>query len=219
MSAWKGGEFFLKEEMAVAISPMDIHLKEFSTVDTGGYSKEDVDSFLDTLADELERLINRTQELEDFIKVMKRKVSRYDEMEQTLQNALMNAQKSAGNILQDARNQAASIIKKAQDRSDRILEDMQKEKAGLLDSFSSIREQIIDKIPQMRELLEKSQGLVQEFEVTTRKAEISVPSAASKPEEPEESKPPEAEEGETEWEPGEEGTGEKTEEEDKPSWR
>lgn len=203
----------MKEEMAVAISPMDIHLKEFSTVSTGGYSKEEVDSFLDTIAGELERLVNRTQELEDSIKAMRQKVARYDEMEKTLQNALMNAQKSAGNILQDARNQAAAIINKAQDRSDRILEDMEKEKESIVASLTSIKDQIIGNIPQMRELLDKSQGLVREFEIAAGKAEIKVPPEAK------EAKPEVSEGGETKWEPGEEAAGEAQGGNDTPSWR
>ena len=35
---------------------MNIHLKEFSTVSTEGYDKEEVDSFLDAVADELEKI-------------------------------------------------------------------------------------------------------------------------------------------------------------------
>ena len=101
----------MKEEMAVAISPMNIHLKEFSTVSTEGYDKEEVDSFLDAVADELEKLANKNKELEEAVTRMDRKVSQFDEMQKTLETALMNAQKSAGNILQEARSQAAAIIK------------------------------------------------------------------------------------------------------------
>jgi DivIVA domain-containing protein len=103
--------------MVMVISPMDIHLKEFSTVSTDGYNKEEVDSFLGSVADELERLANHNKELEGMVSGMEQKVSQFDEMQQTLQNALMNAQRSAGSILQEARSQAAAIIKKAQDRS------------------------------------------------------------------------------------------------------
>ena len=165
---------FLKEEMVMAISPMDIHLKEFSTVATGGYNKEEVDSFLDTVADELEKLSKRNQELEEAVSSMRQKVSRFEEMQKTLETALASAQKSAGNILQEARSQAAAIIKKAQERSDRILEEMERERQRVISSISALRQQIIDQIPSMRELLNKSQGLLNEFEAHTRKVEIQV---------------------------------------------
>ncbi|RJP30965.1 MAG: DivIVA domain-containing protein [Actinobacteria bacterium] len=159
--------------MAVAISPMDIHLKEFSTVSTEGYDKEEVDSFLDGVADELEKLANKNKELEDAVASMDRKVSQFDEMQKTLQTALMNAQRSAGNILQEARSQAAAIIKRAQDRSDRILEDLEREKTHILSSFSAIRDQIVQQISPMRGLLVKSQSLLIEYEEYTTKADLA----------------------------------------------
>lgn len=156
----------------MAISPMDIHLKEFTVVTTGGYDKEEVNSFLDAVAEELERLAGRNQELEETVAAMRQKVAQFDEMQKTLQTALTNAQKSASNILQEARNQAAAIIKKAQERSGRILEEMEKERERILSSINSVREQIIDQIPRMKELLEKSRSLIIEYEEYTRKAEI-----------------------------------------------
>jgi cell division initiation protein len=158
--------------MAMVISPMNIHLKEFSTVSTDGYNKEEVDSFLGAVADELEKLTNRNKELEDLVTDMKQKVSQFDEMQQTLQNALMNAQKSAGNILQEARSQATAIIRKAQERSDHILEEMEKEKERILASFTAVSGQIEQHIPQMRVLLEKSQSLVEEYEGIAKKANL-----------------------------------------------
>ncbi len=163
----------MKEEMAVAISPMNIHLKEFSTVSTEGYDKEEVDSFLDAVADELEKLANKNKELEEAVTRMDRKVSQFDEMQKTLETALMNAQKSAGNILQEARSQAAAIIKRAQDRSDRILDDLEREKTHILSTFSAIRDQIVQQISPMRELLLKSQSLLIEYEEYTTKADLA----------------------------------------------
>lgn len=162
----------LKEEMVMAISPMDIHLKEFSVVGAGGYDKQEVDSFLDAVADELERLANRNKELEDLIAGMHQKVSQFDEMQKTLQTALTSAQKSAGNILQEARGQAAAIIKKAQERSERIVAEMERDRERIISSIASVREQIMEQIPRMRELLEKSQRLLGEYEECTMQAEV-----------------------------------------------
>lgn len=175
--------------MAVAITPMNIHLKEFSAVGSDGYNKEEVDSFLDVVADEVEKLANKKQELEETVTGMSRKVSQFDEMQKTLQTALMNAQKSAGSILQEARSQAAAIIKRAQDRSDRILADLEREKTLMLSTYSAMREQIVEQIPPMRELLLKSQSLLIEYEEYTAKADLA---AAAEPAGLEEDAPPQA---------------------------
>ena len=107
----------------MAIGPMDIHHKEFSTVRMGGYNKEEVDSFLDMVADELDRLLHRNQEQAELVEGMRQKASQYDNMQQTLQNALINAQKSADNIVQEARKQAEAQIREAQEQGNRIIEE------------------------------------------------------------------------------------------------
>ncbi len=157
----------------MAITPMDIHLKEFSTTSTEGYDKEEVESFLEGVAEELEKLSKRNKELEESLAKIMQKASQFDEMQNTLQTALMNAQKSAGNILQEARSQAATIINKAQDRSDRILKEMEKEKERLLSSFMAIRDQVLEHIPSMRELLDRSRDLLREYEELAKKADIA----------------------------------------------
>ncbi len=197
----------------MAITPMDIHLKEFRTVPTGGYDKEEVDSFLDLVADELEKALNRVKELEETLEAMKAKVLHYEDMQQTLQTALTSAQKSAGDILQEARNQAAAIIKRAQERSERILQEMRKEKESILSSFFAIRDQIVEQIPQMREVMEKGFSLIQELETQAKKAllrdvekEVLSAPAPETSAVSEESKPEAKGEGEIESKPVEEKT-------------
>ncbi|MBC7254139.1 MAG: DivIVA domain-containing protein [Actinobacteria bacterium] len=151
---------------------MDIHHKEFSTVRVGGYNKEEVDSFLDMVADELDRLLHRNQEQAELIESMREKVAQFDSMQQTLQNALINAQKSADNIVQEARIQAEAQIREAQERSLRILEEAKAERERILQSYSGIREQVLRYIATIREMLDKNQGLIREYEARLASAEV-----------------------------------------------
>ena len=156
----------------MAIGPMDIHHKEFSTVRVGGYNKEEVDSFLDIVADELDRLLHRNQEQAELIESMREKASQFDSMQQTLQNALINAQKSADNIVQEARIQAEAQIKEAQDQSLRILEEAKSERSRILETYSGIREQVLRYIANIRDMLEKNQLLIREYETRLAAAEV-----------------------------------------------
>jgi len=156
----------------LAIGPMDIHHKEFSTVRVGGYNKEEVDAFLDIVADELDRLLHRNQEQAELIESMREKASQFDSMQQTLQNALINAQKSADNIVQEARVQAEAQVKEAQDQSLRILEEAKAERSRILESYSGIREQVLRYIATIRDMLEKNQVLVKEYENRLVAAEV-----------------------------------------------
>jgi cell division initiation protein len=182
----------LKEAVDLAISPMDIHHKEFSTVRMGGYNKEEVDSFLDMVADELDRLLHRNQEQAELMESMRQKAAQFDNMQTTLQNALINAQKSADSIVQDARSQAEAQIKEASQQRDKIMEEASTERVRISQSFTGIREQVLRYIATIRELLDKNQDLVKEYESRLSASELKeqpMPSVAAVPPEPSPSQP------------------------------
>jgi len=161
----------------LAISPMDIHHKEFGTVRMGGYNKEEVDSFLDMVADELDRLLHRSQEQAELVESMRQKAGQFDSMQQTLQNALINAQKSADNIVQEARAQADAQMKEAQEQSQRILDEAQSERTRISQSFESLRDQVYRYITTIRELLDNNQAMVKDYEARLAASELKEPPA------------------------------------------
>jgi len=162
----------LKEAVELAISPMDIHHKEFGTVRMGGYNKEEVDAFLDMVADELDRLLHRNQEQAELVEAMRQKATQFDSMQQTLQNALINAQKSADNIVQEASNQAASQMKEAQEQGAHMLEEARNESVRISQNFTGIRDQVFRYLATIRELLDKNQALVKDYETRLNAAEL-----------------------------------------------
>ncbi len=156
----------------MAIGPMDIHHKEFSTVRVGGYNKEEVDAFLDMVADELERLLHRNQEQAELVESMRQKANQFDSMQQTLQNAIINAQKSADNIVQEARTQAEAMLKEAQEQSLRMLEEARAERSRISQTFAGIREQVMGYIATIKELMEKNQAMIRDYEARLSAAEL-----------------------------------------------
>ncbi len=163
----------------MAIGPMDIHHKEFSTVRMGGYNKEDVDSFLDLVADELDRLLHRGQEQAELLESTRQKAAQYDSMQQTLQNALINAQKSADNIVQEAKAQAEAEIRQAREQSLRILEEAQSESSRISQSFEGVREQVRRYMATMRELLVNNQAMIDDYEARLASKEPREQSSAA----------------------------------------
>jgi cell division initiation protein len=161
----------------LAISPMDIHHKEFGTVRMGGYNKEEVDSFLDMVADELDRLLHRSQEQAELVESMRQKAGQFDSMQQTLQNALINAQKSADNIVQEARAQADAQMKEAQEQSQRILDEAHSERTRISQSFDSLRDQVYRYVATVRELLDNNQAMIKDYEARLAASELKEPAA------------------------------------------
>ena len=172
----------LKEAVELAISPMDIHHKEFGTVRMGGYNKEEVDAFLDMVADELDRLLHRNQEQAELVEAMRQKATQFDSMQQTLQNALINAQKSADNIVQEARTEAEGQLKEAQEQSGRLLEEAKNESGRISQNFAGIRDQVFRYLSTIRELMDKNQALVKDYEARLNAAELKEPARAPIPE-------------------------------------
>ena len=95
------------------ITPMDIEQQEFSR-SFRGYSEEEVDDFLDKIVKDYEELINENVKLNEDIEKMQEKLKEFNQIEETLRNSLLNAQKSAEEIKGRVENEAKVIIEKAE---------------------------------------------------------------------------------------------------------
>lgn len=104
------------------LTPLDIHHKEFSHA-LRGYNEVEVDEFLDQVADELERLFKENIDLSEKIDALESKVREYQDMERTLHNTLVSAQKSADEIAQKAQREAESVLKEAEVKAKEIIHD------------------------------------------------------------------------------------------------
>jgi len=94
------------------ITPMDIEQQEFSR-SFRGYNEEEVDDFLDKIVKDYEELINENVRLNEEIEKMQEKLKEFSEIEESLRNALLNAQKSAEEMKGRVESEAKIIIEKA----------------------------------------------------------------------------------------------------------
>ena len=95
------------------ITPMDIEQQEFSR-SFRGYSEEEVDDFLDKIVKDYEELINENVRLNEEIEKMQEKLKEFSQIEESLRNSLLNAQKSAEEMKGRVENEAKVIIEKAE---------------------------------------------------------------------------------------------------------
>ena len=75
------------------ITPMDIHNKTFSK-QIRGYSSEEVNSFLEELAGDYERIYREHREMEEEMDAIKTKLRNYEKMEETMSSTLVMAQQT-----------------------------------------------------------------------------------------------------------------------------
>ena len=102
------------------LTPLDIHHKEFRNA-LRGYSPEEVDDFLDEVADEFERLFKETIDLSDKLDIAAGRVKEYGALEQTLQNTLVAAQTSADDIRSRAAAEADRLVREAEAKAAEIV--------------------------------------------------------------------------------------------------
>lgn len=96
------------------ITPLDIENKKFSKQMMNGYNVDEVDDFLDELTLEYAKLYKENSELKENQNDLNTNVAKYKGLEETLQNTLVLAQKTADDITAVAKEQAQQILKDAE---------------------------------------------------------------------------------------------------------
>jgi cell division initiation protein len=102
------------------LTPLDIHHKEFRN-SLRGYSPEEVDDFLDEVADEFERLFKENIDLNEKLEAASARVREYGALEHTLQNTLVAAQTSAEDIKARATTDAERMVREAEAKAAEIV--------------------------------------------------------------------------------------------------
>ena len=95
-------------------TPLDIENKKFSKQMVNGYNVDEVDEFLDEITADYEKLYKENKALKDNAEELHNDVGQYKDIESTLQNTLIIAQKTADEVQNVAKKQAEQIIKDAE---------------------------------------------------------------------------------------------------------
>ena len=102
------------------ITPMDIHNKTFSKK-LRGYADDEVNSFLEEVASDYERIYREHREMEEQMDSLKSRLSHYEKMEATMSSTLVMAQETAENVKTTAKKEADVIVREAQNKAAQIV--------------------------------------------------------------------------------------------------
>ncbi len=106
------------------ITPLDIENKKFAKQMVNGYNVEEVDEFLDEITTDYEKLYKENKELKDNTEELHNDVGQYKNIESTLQNTVVIAQKTADEIQEVAKKQAEQIIKDAEAKAKQSVDEL-----------------------------------------------------------------------------------------------
>lgn len=104
------------------ITPMDIHNKTFSG-QIRGYSKDEVNAFLEELASDYEKIYREHRVMEEEMGTIRTKLRNYEKMESTMSHTLVMAQETADNVKKNAHKEAELSIQEAQSEAQKIVSD------------------------------------------------------------------------------------------------
>jgi cell division initiation protein len=106
----------------VKITPLDIRRKEFKR-SVRGYSDEEVDIFLDEVADEFERLFQENMELHDRMSRMDEQIAGHAQLKDALEKTLISAQLQAEELRANAHKESELILRDAEMKARGIVSD------------------------------------------------------------------------------------------------
>jgi len=135
------------------ITPLDIRKQTFGRA-FRGCDPDEVQAFLEMVAEEFERLNRENITLKEQGAHLQAEVDRYRSMEETLQEMLQTAQQAADHVRENARKEAGLIVKEAEILGNRAIEKAR-------EHVHIIRSEIVDLKNQRDLFVARFQALVQ----------------------------------------------------------
>jgi cell division initiation protein len=118
------------------ITPEDIKNQNFSKT-FRGYNQTEVDAFLGLVAQQLEELIKENSDIKKKLSQLESASVDQKDMEKTIHEVLLTAQKSAEEVKKNAEKEAELLLREAKVKSERKLEETHT-------ALSELRKQIIE---------------------------------------------------------------------------
>ena len=97
-------------------------MRKFST-SFNGYSKYEVNKFVDEVVREYETMLNKLKQSDAMISQLEEEIKKYKDLENTLNRAIRYAEDASTNLKTAARNESNYIIEDAQKNASRIVND------------------------------------------------------------------------------------------------
>ena len=120
------------------ISPLDIRKHEFRK-SLRGFDVDEVISFLDMISMEFENYVRENAMLKEKVHNFEDQLKRYRDIESTLQETLLSAQRAREDTLKNAKKQAEIIVREAEVKAVSIIEDGREELSRLRKDFTELK--------------------------------------------------------------------------------
>ena len=167
------------------IRPIDVRRKEFKS-GFRGYDANQVDDFLDAVADEFERNYTENQRMREEVSSLRDRLQQFEDLEGSIRAALVHAEQASNDlrraaaqeaegIRQSAQREADFTIREAQSRSHQMLADSSARIERVQDSYDALQEAKRSFANDFRHLLKTYTDMMENMEVASaREIEASL---------------------------------------------
>jgi len=169
------------------LTPLDIQQQQFS-VRFRGFDTNEVDTFLETVASELEDLLKINKELREELERKEARIGEYQNMERTLKETLLmaqatseemkkNAQKAIEELKANTQKEATYIIAHAREQAEKMIAETNSRLVKIQDEVNELKRKKIIFKQELRSLLETHLKLFESsFEKEIREPDEKPPS-------------------------------------------
>ena len=161
------------------VSPLSIKKQEFNK-SIRGYDKDEVQAFLEKLADEFDTMQRENESLKKDLEQANGKLTEFRKIEKNLQDTLLKAHESTSKSIESTKKQANLMIKEAEIKASQILEKARENANEIRNAVISLREERDLLVANLRSILNSQAHLLEmkvedagEEEITVKKTEES----------------------------------------------
>ena len=131
------------------LSPIDIREQQFTTKLFRGFDRQEVDAFLDDVADDYEGVLRENASLREQVGSYEERARGLGETERTLKDTLVTTQRVAEEMKEGAKRDAQLLLRETALNADKLMEEARAEEAKLrveIQTLKRLRRQLIEEL-------------------------------------------------------------------------
>src|SRR5262249_40048491 len=123
---------------SMRITPLDVRGHRFA-VKMRGYDREEVESFLNFVSEELEKVVNDVSKLREENVALKATLGDLTERERILKETLFTAQKLSEDMKEEAKKEGRLMVREAELRGQKLIEHAQRKVSQLEEGIRGLK--------------------------------------------------------------------------------
>jgi len=139
------------------ITPIDIRQQQFTLKLFRGFDVQEVDAFLEDVANDYEQLVKENALLKEQVAGLEERARGVADLEKMLQDTLVTTQRMAEELKENGRREAQLVVREAELEADKLLEEARAEEG-------KIKHQILVLRRARRQLAEALRGSIEMYQ-------------------------------------------------------